>query len=140
MKGRKNMPLGMDKDSLEAFRRQLEEDYRLDMGAIERLQRRFLATQNTVPNNPVSSNPTPNNAVLSNPISGSVIPAQNVPSSFDSSPTSGPNSFDSSPSAGSSNEWRTEPRSMVLPTSGPAVPHKDELVDSLRSMFSTVRR
>ena len=134
------MPLGMDKDSLEAFRRQLEEDYRLDMGAIERLQRRFLVSQNTVPNNPVSSNPTPSNAVLSNPISGNVIPTQNVPSSFDSSPTTGPNSFDSSPSAGSSNEWRTEPRSMVLPSSGPAVPHKDELVDSLRSMFSTVRR
>lgn len=134
------MPSGMDQDSLEAFRRQVEEDYRLDMGAIERLQRRFLSMPNIIPSNPIPSNPTPSNPVPSNPISGSVISPHNVPTGFDSSPTTGPNSFDSSPGAGSGSEWRTEPRSMVLPPSGPAVPHKDELVDSLRSMFSSVRR
>lgn len=135
------MPSGMDKDSLEAFRRQVEEDYRLDMGAIERLQRRFLNIPNIIPSSPIPSNPT----------SGSVISPHTVPSSFDSlptpgpnsvdsSPTTGPNSFDSSPGAGSGSEWRTEQRSMVLPPCGPAGPHKDELVDSLRSMFTAVRR
>lgn len=33
----------MDWDQLEALKRQLEEDYRLDLAAIERLQRRFRA-------------------------------------------------------------------------------------------------
>ena len=32
----------MDREQLEALRRQVEEDYRLDLAAIERLQRRFL--------------------------------------------------------------------------------------------------
>jgi hypothetical protein len=32
----------LDKDQLEALKRQVEEDYRLDMAAIERLQRRFI--------------------------------------------------------------------------------------------------
>lgn len=32
---------GLDRDQLEALRRQIEEDYRLDMAAIERLQRRL---------------------------------------------------------------------------------------------------
>jgi hypothetical protein len=32
----------LDREQLEALRRQIEEDYRLDMAAIERLQRRFM--------------------------------------------------------------------------------------------------
>jgi hypothetical protein len=36
------MMVGLDKDQLEALKRQIEEDYRLDMAAIERLQRRFI--------------------------------------------------------------------------------------------------
>jgi hypothetical protein len=34
--------VGLDKDQLEALRRQIDEDYKLDLAAIERLQRRFL--------------------------------------------------------------------------------------------------
>ena len=34
----------LDKDQLEALRRQIDEDYRLDMAAIERLYRRFIPT------------------------------------------------------------------------------------------------
>ncbi len=34
----------LDREQLEALRRQIEEDYRLDMAAIERLQRRFMIT------------------------------------------------------------------------------------------------
>ncbi len=33
---------GLGREQLEAFRRQVEEDYRLDIAAIERLQRRFV--------------------------------------------------------------------------------------------------
>jgi hypothetical protein len=33
-----------DREQLEALKRQIEEDYRLDMAAIERLQRRFLTS------------------------------------------------------------------------------------------------
>lgn len=33
----------LDRDQLEALRRQIEEDYRLDIAAIERLQRRYSA-------------------------------------------------------------------------------------------------
>lgn len=32
----------LDKDQLEALKRQIDEDYRLDMAAIERLYRRFI--------------------------------------------------------------------------------------------------
>jgi len=35
------MAAGFSREQLDALRRQIEEDYRLDMAAIERLQRRF---------------------------------------------------------------------------------------------------
>lgn len=38
------MGTGLNREQLEALRRQIEEDYRLDMAAIERLQRRFLSS------------------------------------------------------------------------------------------------
>ncbi len=34
--------MALNADQLEALKRQIEEDYRLDMAAIERLQRRFI--------------------------------------------------------------------------------------------------
>ena len=34
--------MSLDREQLEALRRQIEDDYRLDMAAIERLQRRFM--------------------------------------------------------------------------------------------------
>ena len=33
---------GLNREQLEALRRQVEEDYKLDLAAIERLQRRFI--------------------------------------------------------------------------------------------------
>lgn len=36
--------IGLDRDQLEALRRQIEEDYRLDMAAIDRLQRRLFGS------------------------------------------------------------------------------------------------
>ena len=36
------MIVGLDKDQLEALKHQIEEDFRLDMAAVERLQRRFM--------------------------------------------------------------------------------------------------
>ena len=37
------MPM-LDREQLEVLRRQVEEDYRLDLAAIERLQRRFISS------------------------------------------------------------------------------------------------
>lgn len=39
-----------DREQLEALKRQIEEDYRLDMAAIERLQRRFIGGSGTPSN------------------------------------------------------------------------------------------
>lgn len=57
------MGAGLSREQLDALRRQIEEDYRLDMAAIERLQRRF-----------VGSAPAPSFQQPSNlpPISGGV--------------------------------------------------------------------
>jgi hypothetical protein len=47
----------MDREQLEALRRQVEEDYRLDLAAIERLQRRYLGAASSIPSS------TPSNSV-----------------------------------------------------------------------------
>ena len=39
-----------DRDQMDALRRQIEDDYRLDMAAIERLQRRFNTAAGVVAN------------------------------------------------------------------------------------------
>jgi hypothetical protein len=36
--------MGLDREQLEALKRQVEEDYRLDMAAIDRLQKRFMVS------------------------------------------------------------------------------------------------
>ncbi len=104
------MLTGMDKDRLEALRRQVEEDYRLDIAAIERLQRRCVDGSS---------------AVASNAIPSSSVPAHIVPNSFDSSPSAGPGS-----------EWRTDQRTTILPPSGLSESQNDDLVGTLRSMFN----
>ena len=43
------MIAGLDRDQLDALRRQVEEDYRLDIAAIERFQRRFAAANTSSP-------------------------------------------------------------------------------------------
>jgi len=40
---------GLEKDQLQALRRQVEDDYRLDIAAIERLQQRFLIALSNIP-------------------------------------------------------------------------------------------
>ena len=44
-----------DREQLEALKRQIEEDYRLDMAAIERLQRRFISSGNNATGRSLSS-------------------------------------------------------------------------------------
>jgi hypothetical protein len=120
---------GLDRDRLEAFRRQVEEDYKLDVAAIERIQRRYLEPSNTIPINTVPINPNPINPSPSNPNPSSSIPSRDTPKGFDSLQ-----------SPGTSSEWCTEQRTTILQPSRPAAPQNDELVDSLRSMFAPVRR
>ena len=43
------MPM-FDREQLEALKRQIDEDYRLDMAAIERLQRRFIPSSSGLAN------------------------------------------------------------------------------------------
>lgn len=44
----------MNREQLEALRRQVEEDYKLDIAAIERLERRFLGTSGSIPGSSAS--------------------------------------------------------------------------------------
>ena len=43
----------LDREQLDVLRRQIEDDYRLDMAAVERLQKRFIASGGSV--SPVSN-------------------------------------------------------------------------------------
>lgn len=87
----------------------MEEDYRLDIAAIERLQRRFPDTSNIITSNPISSN---------------VVPTSIVPSSFDALPNGRPSS-----------EWRTEQRPAVFPPVAQAKPQNDDLEDAPQTMY-----
>jgi hypothetical protein len=98
----------MDREQLEALRRQVEEDYRLDIAAIERLQRRCQG----------SSSYSPSSA-----------PGHSMPI----------NAY-SPAGEWSGLEARKEPASPGLPQNAPAERTEDELVGSLRTMFSTVRK
>lgn len=141
---------GIDIDSLEVFRRQLEEDrrkqeedYRLDVAAIERLQRRFLDAANIVPGNtipmPITSNPIPSNSGTNNIVPTNVVPT-NVISSSSIPARNAPNGFDSSLNAGPSSEWRTEQRPSMFQSSGTVMPQDDDLAETPRSMYGTSRR
>jgi hypothetical protein len=46
----------MDREQLEILRRQVEEDYNLDIAAIERLQRRFMGSSDSTPSDNVPAN------------------------------------------------------------------------------------
>lgn len=137
---------GIDRDSLEVFRCQLEEeyrkreeDYRLDVAAIERLQQRFLDAANIVPGNAIPSNPIPSNSGTTNIVPTNAVPT-NVISSGSIPARNAPNSFDSSPNAGPSSEWRTEQRPSMFQASGPVVQQYEDLAESPRSMYGTSRR
>jgi hypothetical protein len=65
---------GLDRDHLEALRLQMEEDYRLDIAAIERLQRRFLRPSSSTPSSNYSS---PSNGSKDEP-RNTVLPPQSA--------------------------------------------------------------
>lgn len=56
------MATGFSKEQLDALRRQIEDDYRMDLAAIERLQRRF-STAPSAPAYPASGLPPANSTI-----------------------------------------------------------------------------
>ncbi len=65
------MIAGLDKEQIEALKRQVEEDYKLDIAAIERFQRRF-TNGNT--SSPASTNPPPATTATVSEIRQAVVP------------------------------------------------------------------
>lgn len=63
---------GLDREQLEALRRQVEEDYRLDITAIERMQRRFIGQTS----NPPAASFSSGNGSYSSGSNGSVTEAR----------------------------------------------------------------
>lgn len=112
----------MDRDQLEALRRQIEEDYRLDIAAIERLQRRYSAF-NYVPAAPSGG---PSDSVLR----GAYTAPTDWPKYEGGADSRTEPRIDS----------RIEPASPVLPPSPLPERQNDELVGSLRTMFNHGRK
>jgi hypothetical protein len=104
----------LDREQLEALKRQIEEEYKLDMAAIERLQRRFMI--------PSSGSSNSNRDTGSNGRSLSAAPVSSLPSYM-------------APSAAS--EPATESSPIV---ELPQERQPDELTGTLRAMFSGQRR
>ena len=102
---------GFSKEQLEALRRQIEEDYRMDVAAIDRLLRRF---SGSVPSAPA---PAPASA----------------PASYSPAPTSTPLAaapmVDAAPAPAAS-----------MPSSNAQEPQNDELAGSIRAMFASYRK
>ncbi len=103
----------MDREQLDALRRQVEEDYKLDIAAIERLQRRFQGASSPFP----SSLPSASAPVNSVPVSAY-----------------------SSPNEWSNFESRIEPSNPASSPAAPADRRSDALEGSLRTMFSSGRK
>ena len=101
----------MNKEQLDALRNQIEEDYRLDLAAIERLQRRFVNSGSSIGSVP---------AAPSAP-SAAGVPLNNQPS-WITAPLS------------PLHEEPAPPSYEPVPN-----PQPDELHSSLRSMFSSQR-
>jgi hypothetical protein len=103
----------LDKDQLEALRHQIEEDYRLDLAAVERLYRRFI---------PGSTRPSA--AAVAN-----VTPIE----------TRAP----IEPRAAMEARGAMEPRGAAVPkitAQDELQPQQDELTGSLRAMFSSIHK
>jgi hypothetical protein len=66
------MMAGLDRDQLDALRRQVEEDYRLDIAAIERFQRRFAGANTNSP--PATSTATAPTGATVSEIRGASMP------------------------------------------------------------------
>ena len=111
------MIAALDRDQIEALKRQVEEDYKLDMAAIERFQRRFTGGNTTSP--ALTSAPSATTATVSE-IRGAELRGTEIRSAEMRGP---------------------EPRGAIVPIPEPVGQSEpDELTGSLRSMFSTYRR
>lgn len=106
----------MDREQLEALRRQVEEDYRLDIAAIERLQRRYPSAAGSV-----STSSALNNSI---PL-GAYTPSQ--PSEWSNFGSGIDSSSPVTPSAAPS-------------AAAPGGRRSDELEGSLRTMFNNGRK
>jgi guanyl-specific ribonuclease Sa len=106
----------LDREQLESLKRQIEEEYKLDMAAIERLQRRFMIPSTG------SSSSSSNRDTGSNGRSLSSASVSSLPSYM-------------APSA--SSEPATESAPIV---ELPQERQPDELTGTLRAMFSGQRR
>jgi hypothetical protein len=123
----------MDREQLESIRRQVEEDYRLDLAAIERLQRRYLGAASTPANG--SSNSAPVSAV---PVGSYSSPSK---WSEEAESHAEPNSESrverrSGPRAEYRGDSRVESPIPLPPPSAPADRQRDELEGSIRNMFN----
>lgn len=106
--------VSMTKEQLDALRTQIEEDYRLDLAAIERLQRRF---------------------VNSGPANAPALASGNVNLSAPAEPSA---------PANTASYWNSAPAAPIQeeipPSYDPApIPQGDELHTSLRSIFTSQR-
>lgn len=111
----------MTKEQLDALRRQVEEDYKLDIAAIDRLQRRFQGSASAMPTS-ISSNISSN--IPSAPIAPPSVPV---------------NAY-TTQSEWSKFESRIDPSSTLPQPAASAERQSDALEGSLRSMFSSVRK
>jgi hypothetical protein len=66
------MAAGLDREQLEALRRQVDEDYKLDVAAIERFQRRFTSGNANSP--AIASAPPATTATVSEIRGAAVVP------------------------------------------------------------------
>jgi hypothetical protein len=119
----------MDRDQLELLRRQVEEDYRLDMAAIERLERRYIGAANSAHAAPPASGLQVNTYVSPSKWSEE-IPDPRIDTRVDSRPD-----FRPDPRV----DTRIDPPGPLMPSSARAERQNDELVGSIRSMFSSGR-
>ena len=109
----------MSREELEALRRQVDEDYKLDVAAIDRLERRYLGGAHAAAPGSSSGNGALNDA----PVSG--VPARSC----------------STPSKWSE-EAESRSEALIPPSPSLALPEwqRDELVGSLRTMFNVARK
>ena len=124
------------KENLDAMWRQIEDDYRLDIGAIERLRQRFGSLSNGAETaSPSTSHSAPQSMVHPEPAS-SVAPSISAPVTQSVDLTSTPSSSPYSGEYKSMAAGRTLAPEGVDPRTGNG---SHELGASLRAMFSGAR-
>jgi hypothetical protein len=119
----------MDRDQLELLRRQVEEDYRLDVAAIERLERRYLVGANSA-HAATPANGVQVNTYVSPSKWAEEIPDPRIDSRIDTR---------NDPRIDPRLDTRLDPPTPLSPASARPERRNDELVGSIRSMFSSGR-